>query len=286
MPYPCTARAIRSTTNCSAIWANPDPSAPTRLATGTRHDANPSSAVSEQCQPIFARARSTVNPARALLDDQQRDAGGAGTAGPDGDRHEVRAHAAGDEGLGAVDDVRVAVAASRRADGRDVGAAVGLGDRQGADLLAGQRGTHEPVHQVGVARRRDVRQRDPAGEERSHQPARRARLEHRLLHRDRVQQVAALAAHGLGERDAEQPLLRGREVQRTAGPRRRPPSPGGTAPPRAARTRAAISRNAVTAAPRGCPRAATAPTRRGPWPAGRTASRRPRPGPATRARRR
>ena len=96
---------------------------------------------------------------------------------------------------------------------RDVGAAAGLGDRERADLLAGQRRPDEPVDQVGRAVGRDVRQRDAAGEQRGHQPAGRAGLEHPLLQVDRVEQVAALAADRLGERDAEQTLLRGRQVQ-------------------------------------------------------------------------
>src|SRR5207342_2936178 len=49
---------------------------------------------------------------------------------------------------------------------------------------------------------------DAAGEQRGQEPPRRPRLEESLLHRDRVAQVAALAADGLGERDPEQALRR------------------------------------------------------------------------------
>ena len=103
-----------------------------------------------------------------------------------------------------------------------------------------------------------MRQRDAAGEQRRHQPAGRPGLEHRLLQRDRVEQVAALAADLSREGDAEQPLLRGGLVQLARHRRRRPPTPAGAAPPRGARTRAAVSRSArrsaVTAAP---PRSST-----------------------------
>ena len=46
----------------AAIWPKPEPSSPTRLATGTRTSTKDSSAVSEQCHPIFRRPRSTVKP--------------------------------------------------------------------------------------------------------------------------------------------------------------------------------------------------------------------------------
>jgi hypothetical protein len=98
-------------------------------------------------------------------------------------------------------------------DPRDVGAAAGLGDRERADEVAGQRGAYERLDEVGVTARRDVRQRDPGGEEAGHQSAGRTGVEHRLLHRDRVEQVAATAADLLGEADADQPQLPGRAVQ-------------------------------------------------------------------------
>ncbi len=148
-----------------------------------------------------------------LLDDQQADAAVSRAAGADRGGHEVGADAAGDEGLGAVDDVVVAVAPRGRRDAGDVGPAARLGDREAADQLARQGGSDEPVDQVGVAAGRDVRQGDAAGEEGGHQPARGARLEAALLQRDAVEEVTALAADRLGERDAEQALLGGLGVQ-------------------------------------------------------------------------
>ena len=56
------------------------------------------------------------------------------------EREEVRARAVGDEHLAAVDAPHVAVAHGARADRGDVGARVGLGDRDRADLLARDRG--------------------------------------------------------------------------------------------------------------------------------------------------
>ena len=62
--------------------------------------------------------------------------------------------------------------------------------------------------------RRHVRQGDPAGEQPGGQAGGPTGLEERLLHRHRVEQRAALAADLLGEGDAEQPRLRGGQVQR------------------------------------------------------------------------
>ena len=64
--------------------------------------------------------------------------------------HEVGADPAGDEGLGAVDDVVVALSGRDGADARHVGATAWLGDRERADGLARQRRSDEPVDQVGV----------------------------------------------------------------------------------------------------------------------------------------
>ena len=91
-------------------------------------------------------------PGRALLDDEQADAGMTGATGADGSRDEVGAYAAGDERLAAVDDVAVTVAYGGRPDARDVGAAARLGDRERADLLAGQRRPHERVDLLAACR--------------------------------------------------------------------------------------------------------------------------------------
>ena len=114
---------------------------------GTRHDAKPSSAVSEQCQPIFGSARSTVNPGVPFSTTSSEM---PPAPGPPVRTATVTKSARTPlvmKVLVPSTTYVVAVAAGRRPDGRHVGAAVGLGDREGADLLAGQRRTHEAVHQ-------------------------------------------------------------------------------------------------------------------------------------------
>src|SRR5699024_357055 len=92
----------------------------------------------------------------ALLDHQQRHPGGpvpaglVGGAGAHRGDHVVGAHPGGDVGLGAVDDVVVAVAYRAGAQVAHVRAAVGFGDRQRADLLAGERGCDPAVDLVRV----------------------------------------------------------------------------------------------------------------------------------------
>ena len=75
---------------------------------------------------------------RVALDQQQADAARALTAGAHGDREIIGAHARGDEGLLAVDDVVIAVAARLGAQIGDIGAAARLGNRQRGDFLARQ----------------------------------------------------------------------------------------------------------------------------------------------------
>ena len=91
---------------------------------------------------------------------------------------EVRAHAVGDERLGAVDDPAAVDALGARADGGDVGAGVGLGDRERRDLLAADRG-REPALLLRLgAERRERRRGDPdvrADARRRARPSRRAR---------------------------------------------------------------------------------------------------------------
>ena len=75
----------------------------------------------------------------------------AGAAGAHGSRHEVRATAGGDEHLGAVHDVVIAVPHGLGAKVRDVAAGVGLGDREGGDLVAADDGIHEALLLLGGA---------------------------------------------------------------------------------------------------------------------------------------
>ena len=129
----------------------------------------------------------------------------AGLAGAD---EEVGADAVGDEGLGAVDDVGVAAAPGGGGEGGDVGAGAGLGDPQGADLLAG-----DPRHQPALllllgAEVEDRRHRDRGVGVEAGGDAAGAAGAGQLLDPDRVVQVgAALAAQLLRELEAEEAEL-------------------------------------------------------------------------------
>ncbi len=151
-----------------------------------------------------------LEPRRALVDDDQRNTRRARPAGADGGDDVVGAHAGGDVGLRAVDDVVVAVAGGLGGEVPDVGAAAGLGDRQRADLLAAQRGPHVGVDQPLVTGGDHVRHRDAAGEQRREHAARRPGVVHLLADDHRVGAVAAAAADGL------------RAARRRAGPPRPP----------------------------------------------------------------
>jgi hypothetical protein len=165
-------------------------------------------------QTDLVQLAAPLEAGHAALKHQKADAVAAdGRIGGDDGDDEVGEDAVADEGLGSVDDVLVALAPSSGADAGDVRPAAGLGHGERADLLAGQRGPHEAVDEIGRAVGTDVRQGDPTGEECGHQATGGARLEERLLHRDRVEQVTTLPADLLGERDAEQSLLRRGEVQ-------------------------------------------------------------------------
>src|SRR6185295_15711762 len=89
---------------------------------------------------------------RAALDDEEREAlvapGGVRLHGGD---HEVRADAVGDVCLRTVDDVVVPVAPGGGAQAGHIGAGVGLGDAQGADLLALDGGGEEAALLVVAA---------------------------------------------------------------------------------------------------------------------------------------
>ena len=117
--------------------------------------------MSEQCQPILASAPVDGEAGRALLDDQQADR--RACPGPPVRTAVVTKSARTPLVMNVLAPLTTywsAVAHGGRADAGDVGAAAGLGDRQRADHLPGQRRPDEPVDQVGVAAGRDVRQRD------------------------------------------------------------------------------------------------------------------------------
>src|SRR3954470_23908967 len=86
-------------------------------------------------------------------------------AGADDRGDEVGSRAGGDEGLGTVDDVVIAVPYGAGLDAGDVAAGARLGDRERADLLAGEGGLRVTVDQIRVAAADDGRQRDAMGEQ-------------------------------------------------------------------------------------------------------------------------
>ena len=117
---------------------NPAPSSPRRFSFGTTTLSKKSSAVSCALSPIFSRLRPRSKPVHAALDDEQADALVAGLGvGPRDHDHEVGEDPVADEGLGAVEDVVVALVDGGGADALQVAARTGLGHRDRGDDLAG-----------------------------------------------------------------------------------------------------------------------------------------------------
>ena len=171
----------------------------------------------------------------------------------------------------------------------DVGAAAGLGDRERADQLAGQRRADEAVDQVGVAARRDVRQRDPAGEER--RPSGRSSAPASNIASCSATESSRsppLPPTSSGKATPSRPSVAGGAVQRArdlAGVLpllqvRRDLAADELGGGRAQRVRCSVGSRSVTAGSPRSRRAASAATRRAPWPAGRSASTRRRPAPS------
>ena len=159
------------------------------------------------------------------LEDEEGDAAVAALLGRlAGADEEVGADAVGDEGLGAVDHVAAVDLLGGGADAGDVGAGAGLGDAQGADLLAGDSGDQPALLLLLGAEVEDRRHRDRGvGVEPGGDPAGAAGAG-QLLDPDRVVQVgAALAAVLLGELQPEEAELGAAPVELTRElPRRLP----------------------------------------------------------------
>ena len=197
--------------------------------------------------PILSSVRLTREARRLALDQEHRDARWRLPASPASTRaarkYDVGGGAVGDEHLGAVDHVVVAVAHGARADGRHVAAAAGLGDRDGGERLAAADGRQVLLLERLAARPVEVRRRHVAVDADGHGERARARAR------------ALLVQHG-GREDVG--ARRRRTSRRT---RRR----GGRARPCAARSTAACAPPAPT--PR---RAARSPCRRTPAPSAGT----------------
>src|SRR5699024_8418654 len=145
----------------------------------------------------FVERRGDVEPGSVGGDHQQAHAGGARelvAAGADGGHDEVGAGGGGDVGLGAVDHVVVTVPAGGGGQMPHVGAAARLGDGQGADHLAGQRGRDPTLDLVGPPGPGQVGNGDAAGEQGGEHATGDARLVEGLAHDQGVDLVASAAA--------------------------------------------------------------------------------------------
>ena len=203
--------------------------------------------MSEHHQPIFLSERA-LKALRLAFDQDEADAARARAAGAHRERDEVGAHARGDEGLRAVDDVMIAVAPRGRAEIRDIGAAAGLGDRERRDFLAREDlRQHARLHLLRAAMQ-DRRRADRVAEEaRRHAAAAGARD---LLHRDDAHEAVALGP-AVALRESRAPCSRPRPpcCRARAGTRRPRPIGWRKARSRARRSGAGVCRNASCSAP-------------------------------------
>ncbi len=188
----------------------PSPSAPIRLATGTRTASNVSSAVGTAAQAHLVLDPGDLEPRRRDLDDEARQARVAGCLrvriGHREDRQQVGYRAVADEALGARDDVVVPVADRPGADRPDVRAGLGLGHGERDEMLA----RCEPRQPALVLLRRaghhDRQRRELVhGED---QAGRRARPAELLDRQADGQQVGVEAAVGRRKRQCQDVLRR------------------------------------------------------------------------------
>ena len=152
---------------------------------------------------------------RALLHQQQADAAKALTAGAHRHRVVIGTHAAGDEGLAAIDAVVIAVAHSAGLEIGHVGATGGLGHRQRHDLLAGQHSRHHTFAHGGRSPFDDGWQADIQRTEPGHQAA--GAAAHQFLAGRHLGEHVTLvtAAELLRVTDTENARRAGLEVQLT-----------------------------------------------------------------------
>ena len=108
---------------------------------------------------------------RIAFDQQHADAARPLAAGPHRDRQVIGAHARGDEGLFAADDVMVAIAPRPGAEIGDVGAAARLGDRERGNLLARQHLRQHPRLHFRPRGARDRRRADGVAHQARADPA-------------------------------------------------------------------------------------------------------------------
>ncbi len=213
---PASATIRRSCGSCCISWKKPWPSTPpSRLSTGTRTSSKKSSEVSCAFRPILSSLRPRRKPsALSVSTHQQRHALGAFAAlAPvagvlQTTMIRLAFCAVGDEGLGAVQHVVIAVAARGRAHALQVAAGAGFGHRDRADQFAGRHLRQPALPLLLAAVVQDVRRDDAE----CRPPSKSAQVgaclfdvqDHRI-----VAEVAAAAAVVLGHRSAEQALRAG-----------------------------------------------------------------------------
>ena len=203
----------------------PSPSSPSRFAAGTRHSSKTSSPVVDPADPHLRLEPRDLEAGRVGLDDERGDPGVAGLRiGLREDGVEVRDAGVRDEALAAVEDVLVALAARGRPHRGRVGARAGLGQRVGAEPLAGGE-----LRQVALLLLLRAGELQPERAELLHgedQAAGRADLRDLLDRDEREQRAGAGAAPLLVEEEPEDARARGRARRRpreTRGSRRSRP---------------------------------------------------------------
>ena len=122
-------------TKADAIWAKPEFS----VAAGTRTSVGQFGGIG-RAPAHLVEFRDTANPGVPFSTTRERNSGGTGSTRSDGGDDVIGADARGDVGLGAVDDVFVAIPGRRRPQVADIGTAAGFGDGERPDQIAPQGG--------------------------------------------------------------------------------------------------------------------------------------------------
>ena len=130
---------------------NPSPSRPTRLATGTRQFSNSTMAVGCDLPAELLFVGAEAQAGRALLDHEAGNALRTALPGPRHHHVDVGHAAAGDESLGAVEHVVVAVAPGARRETGGIRARARLGEAVAREALhAAERRQKTPAQRIGA----------------------------------------------------------------------------------------------------------------------------------------
>ena len=148
-------------------------------------------------------------PGKVLVDEEERDAMGSVLlrAGARDQQDEVAAHAVGDVELAAVDPPVAVDALGAGSDAGDIAAGVGLGDAEGGDLLAPDRGREVALLLLLGAPPEDGRRRHLGVDADRHPDATGTAAGHLLREDDGAEVVTTLPAVSLGVPEPEQAEL-------------------------------------------------------------------------------